>query len=269
MQKLKTKEFWVSLVMCLIGVLGIILMVKHIFDWAGFGPIVEDDPGSIYQSGEVTRWSNLLYFTNITLFIFCIYTILNFVGVLFDIKKLKNFLNNPYVLLFIGINQFLVLFVFTLMAAVFGLNIDGEWLKFPINRHNFAASIFKHYVLTITAVVYVFTKKPRKKVSFKKCLWFLLYPVVYAVIVKVCGLVCFDFEWYPYPFFGTKPLWYNIFHTLDKFNFTYALLMVMACILVIAGVYILFTYLACFVYNRLAEKEKVAFDSTGESYVKD
>lgn len=256
MQKLKTKEFWLSLCMFALGILGIILMAKHISDWAGFGPISETDPGSIYQSGEITRWSNFLYFTNITLFIFCVYTILYFIGFLFDIKKLSSFLKNPYVLLFIGINQFLVLLVFSLMAAVFGLNVNAEWLKFPINRHNFAASLFKHYGLTIAAMVFVAVQKPRKKVSFKKCLWFLAYPIGYAIIVKICGLICFDFEWYPYPFFGTKPLWYNIFHTLDNYNFTYALLMVVGCFVVIAGLYILITYLACLLYNALAGRDK-------------
>lgn len=255
MQKLKTKEFWLSLFMCGLGILGIALMVKYAVDWGGWGPVWETDPNMMYISNDIAgRGCSFLMFTNITLYIFCFYTILNFISVLFDIKKLKNFLKNPYVLLFIAVNQFLVLLVFTIMAAVFGMDLSSEVLKEPFNRHNIAASFFKHYVLTIAAIVFAFVQKPRKKVSFKKCLWFLAYPIAYAIVVKICGNVCFPYEWYPYPFFGPKHLWYNLFHNFDNYNHAYAILMVIGCIVAIAGLYVLITYLMCLVYNKIVKR---------------
>ncbi len=259
MLKTRIKEILLSFFMCLLGVLGIAIMAKYVADWTGWGPVWESDPNTIYLSNDISaRFSSCLYFTNITLFIFCVYTILNFISVLFNIKKLREFLHNPYVLLFIGINQFLVLLVYTLMIIVFGVDVSPEILSIPGNRHNFAASLFKHYVLTVVAVVFVLCQKPRKKVSFKKCLWFLAYPITYAILVKILGNTCFLYEWYPYPFFGPKHMWYNLFHNFDTYNKTYAILMVMACILVIAGLYVLITYLFCLLYNKLAKKDEAA-----------
>lgn len=255
MQKAKVKEFFLSLFMCMLGILGIAIMVKYIADWTGWGPVWETDPNTKYLSNDISaRFSSCLYFTNITLFIFCIYTILNFISVLFNIEKLKSFLRNPYVLLFIGVNQLLVMLVYTLMIIVFGVDVSTEILSIPGNRHNFAASLFKHYVLTIAAVVFVMMQKPRKKVNFKKCLWFLAYPIGYAILVKILGKTCFVYEWYPYPFFGVKHLWYNLFGSLENYNFTYSLLIIIACLLVIAGIYILLLWLASRLYNKLASR---------------
>ena len=78
---LKSKDFYLALFFACIGVLGIWILAKHIHDWTGNADFWLPENFNPYDLTEaVHRWSHAVYFTNITLFLFCILTFLNLIA---------------------------------------------------------------------------------------------------------------------------------------------------------------------------------------------
>ena len=252
---LKSKDFYLALFFACIGVLGIWIMAKHIQDWTGNADFWLPENFNPYDLTEaVSRWSHAVYFTNITLFLFCILTFLNLIAEIFNIQALKKIINNKYLLIGLAVNQVIVMIVFTALVFVTGFEIaPGKYTSGDL--HHIGTSLFKHYFITTASIVYVILKKPRD-LKFKNCLWLLAYPITYAIITKIVGMTCFAFEWYPYPFFGAKHLWFTLFHTMENFNLTYAILLVILSFLIIAGVYLLLFWLSCIIFKTRPKKAK-------------
>lgn len=255
MRKVKTREFWAALFFFLLAVLSIAIIVKHIADWGGDEDYLLHEPNDPYTLAEVaSRWTHLTYFTNLTLLLFCVWAIADFLFILLNLGLPRRAAENPYVILFLAVNQFIVLIAYTLFTLIFGFE-SFPYDRAPGNLHNFATSLLKHYFITTASVIYLFSKRPKSSVRFVKCLLFLLYPAVYAVIIKIVGMTCFSFEWYPYPFFGTRHLWIKLFGTLSNFNSVYAVMLVAGCLLAIAAAYVFITFVFCKIYNALYRRE--------------
>ena len=252
-QKKKLKELGIAILLFMFATLAVLLLIKQMTDFI-FNPRRWNDLVKIYiNDAAPTRWAYFSYYTNISLYIFCFYCFLNLFAVLFDIQKLKNFLKNPYLLMFIAINQFLVFVVYSGMFISYSKALAG-YRKLPIFYHRIAASFYKHYFMTLLSVFYCFCHARKQKISFKKCLLFLIFPVVYAIIIEIVGHTCYFVEWYPYPFFAPRAIWAATFRTFSNYNQTYAILMVVASFIAILGVFILAIFLCCLIFNKICDR---------------
>ena len=249
MQKIKTKEFWVGIIAFLIGIVGIAVVIMQIC-YINPNHIVFSSQEESYVIDAVPhRLSYLTYFTNLTLLLFCIYAVIKFIAILFGLIKLKNALNNVYLLMFLAVNEILVFIIYLAITILSGFSLF-KYAPTPHNLHDIGTSMFKHFFVTIFAVVYCFCliRKDSKKIEMKKCLWFLLYPAIYYLIVQIIGRTCYEFKWFPYPFFATDQIWLTIYGTLSNFNYTKAFFILFGIDLVIVAAYILeifISYLIC------------------------
>ena len=196
----------------------------------------------------VSPWADFAFFTYISLILFCIWAILRFVAILFNLKKLIKFADNSYVVLFVCLNQFIVLLLYTAMQLVSGQNF-GYYASDAYAIKSFVTNLIVHYLFTSAAVVYFFIHE-HGKIEFKKCLLFLPFIAVYGVTVKLTGMYCYVFEWYPYPFFSAESMWFNLFGSLQDFNKTHAILMIVLAISIIVVVYLTLIFWATKYVNK-------------------
>ena len=257
MQKLKTKEFWVAVFAFLIGVVGIALIVMQVCYVGSYEAEYISQEEAYTVDTVPNGYAYLTYYTNITLLLFCIYAVVKFVAVLFNLEKLKKLLNNRYLLLFLALNELIVLVVYTAMMFVFNFSMF-KYEPTPHNMHDFGSSMFKHFFVTIFAVVYCFCilKKEPKRVEMKKCLWFALYPLCYFIMAQIVGRTCYKYYWFPYPFFATEQIWLTFFGTLKTFNFKKAMLLLLACDVVILAMYFLAMLFCIFICRKLQKNDR-------------
>ncbi len=257
MQKLKTKEFWIGLLAFVIGLVGIAVVIMQICNVNRVGSKFWSQAEAYTGDAVPSGYSYLTYYTNITLLLFCFYAIVKFVAILCDIKKLKEGLNNRYLLMFLAVNELLVMIVYVTMMFVFNFQ-TFKYAPTPHNFHDIGVSMYKHFFVTIFAAVYCFSliKKDKKRVELKKCLWFILYPVFYYILVQIIGRTCYEYDWFPYPFFATKQIWLNLFGSLDSFNFSKAFGLLFACGVVILTIYILAIVICCAICRRLQQNQR-------------
>jgi len=83
----------------------------------------------------------------------------------------------------------------TITGIVYSLLLSGleDSLQTPIPWVNFVL----HYLFPFVAFADWFIDRPAHKVTFKKSLWWLVFPVLYLVYSLVRGPLV---NWYPYPF---------------------------------------------------------------------
>ena len=249
---LKEKRFWVAFVYFCIAIAAIVIFICRICEWSWQEWFYTPKYFNPYTTvNVVSRWADFAYFTYISQILFCIWAIIRFIAILFNLKKLTKFANNSYVVLFVCLNQFVVLLLYTLMQLVPGQNF-GYYASDAYAIKSFVLNLVTHYFITTAAAVYFFIHK-HNEIKFKKCLLFLPVFALYGIIVKVTGMYCYVFEWYPYPIFSADSMWFNIFGTLQNFNKTYAILMIAVAISSILALYILLLFLAAKYINKRAK----------------
>ena len=246
------KTFWCAFVYFCIAVVAIGLFIYRICTWTWQDWFFKPQYFNPYTVvNVVSRWADFAYLTYIAQLLFCIWAILRFFAVAFDSQRLLKFTNNSYVVLFVCINQFFVMVAYTLTQLIPGQNF-GFYATDAYAIWSFTTNILTHYGFTTAAIVYFFLHE-HNKIQFRKTLLFLPFFAVYAVIVKVTGMYCYVFEWYPYPFFSAESIWFNMFGTLDNFNATYANLIIALAIALVFAIYVLFLFLASKYVNKKAK----------------
>lgn len=249
---LQDKTFWVAFVYFCIAVVSIGLFIYRICDWTWQEWFFKPQYFNPYTVvNVVSRWADFAYLTYISQLMFCIWAILRFCAVAFGSQRLSNFTDNSYVVTFVCVNQFFVLVAYTLSQFVTGQNF-GLYATDAYAIKSFVLNIFTHYLITSAAVAYFFIHR-HNKIQFRKTLLVMPFFVVYGIVVKLTGMYCYVFEWYPYPFFSAESTWFNVFGTLDNFNKTYAVLLIVAAIALIFAMYVLFLFLATKYVNKKAK----------------
>ncbi len=242
-QKATKREDVFTIILFLTSCLGIAIFVEHI---AGYEYQEWFYKNGIYNPytnvNVVSRWADFSFFTYISLILFCLFGILKFIAYIFKIAKMNKIVNNSYLVFSLCLNQFIVILLYTLSQIVFK-GTFGWWDHSPRSYHSLGTNLTVHYFITIVAIIYFFIHK-FDKIEFKKCLYFLIFFLIYGIIVKITGMYCYTFEWYPYPIFSKKALWHALFGTFENYNSVLAFVMLMFTIALIIGIYLLFTFLA-------------------------
>ncbi len=248
-QKITKIEYVFNIILFLTSCLGLAIFVEHIAGYeyqAWFYANGIHDPYT--NVNVVSRWADFSFFTYISLILFCVWGIFKFIACVFKLEKLNKVINNSYLVLFICLNQFIVLILYTISQIAFKGNF-GWYGPYPGSYHSMGTSLVLHYFVTTVAIVYFFIHK-FDKIEFKKCLYFLIFFVVYGIIVKVTGMYCYTFEWYPYPIFSKKALWHALFWSFDNYNDALAVVLLIVTLALILAIYLLFTFLATKYINR-------------------
>lgn len=246
---LKNKDFWIAFIYFCIAVSAIVLFVYRLCEWTWpewFYTPLHFNPYTTVNM--VSRWANFAFLTFISQLLFCCWAIVRFVAILFNLKHLTKFTNNSYIVLFVCLNQFIVLVLYTLTQIAPGQNF-GYYGSDPYAIKSFVLNLLNHYFFTSVAVVYFFIHK-HNRIEFKRCLLFFPFYVLYGIIVKITGMYCYSFEWYPYPIFSVQSMWYNIFGTLQNFNKTYSILLILLTVSIIVGIYVLLIFLSTKYVNK-------------------
>ncbi len=252
--KMNKLEFVFTIILFLTSCLGLAILIEHI---AGYEYQEWFYKNGIYDPytnvNVVSRWADFSFFTYISLILFCFFGIFKFIACTFKVKKLNRIVNNSYLVFFICLNQFIVLLLYTISQIAFK-GTFGWWDHSPSSYHSLGTNLVVHYFITIVAIIYFFVHK-FDRIEFKKCLYFLIFFLIYGVIVKITGMYCYSFEWYPYPIFSKKALWHALFGNFDNYNAILAFILLLVAIILIVGIYLLFTLLAI-KYIKLKRKDK-------------
>ncbi len=242
-RKIKKREYVLTVILFLISCFGLAIVAEHIAGYEYQEWFFKNGIHDPYTNvNVVSRWADFSFFTYLSLILFCLFGILKFVACIFKTEKLNRIVNNSYFVFFICLNQFIVLLLYTISQIVFKGNF-GWGGHSPRAYHSFGTNLVTHYFFTTVAIIYFFIHK-FDKIEFKKCLYFLIFFPVYGTIVKLTGMYCYTFEWYPYPIFSKKAIWHAFFGTLENYRSIPAFFMLIITIAIIIGIYILFMLLA-------------------------
>lgn len=200
----------------------------------------------------VSRWADFAYFTYISLILFCIYGILRAIASMCKIQKLKKFVFSDRVIVFVCLNQFIVMLLYTVFELAFGGKF-GWYGNYPKSWYSLITNIIVHYFITSAAVVYFFMHD-FGHMQLRKCLPMAGFLVLYAAIVKVTGMTCYSFEWYPYPIFSAKSMWHYLFGEWVDYNAALAISITISVDIVLFFAYILLLFGAVRYANRNAAK---------------
>lgn len=86
-----------------------------------------------------------------------------------------------------------VTFYALVVGTVFSVLLSGYEVLTAVPWDN----IVLHYVIPIAVIVDFLIDRPGQRISFKTGLWWLAYPIAYAVYSLIRGSAV---NWYPYPF---------------------------------------------------------------------
>lgn len=203
----------------------------------------------------VSRWANFSFFTYWSLIIFSLWGIFKFIATIFKIEKLQRIVNNSYLVLFVCLNQAIVMILYT----VYQLAFDGSFSyygPYPRSYHSLGTNLTVHYVITIIAIVYFFFHK-FEKIQFKKCLIFLVFLVIYGTLVKITGMYCYSFDWYPYPIFSREAIWHTIFGNFNNYHPILALVILIFVLILLIAIYLLCVFLATKFINYKVSKHQL------------
>lgn len=252
---MKKKEILISSVLLCFSVLGLALFIDHIVRFVPADYFYKDGvPLDPYTNvNVVSRWANFSYFTYLSLIMFCLFGIAKFFSTIFGhkIDRLKRITDSPYVIIFVCVNQFFVLIVYTASEIAFGGKFGWYGNNFG-SIYSLVTNLIIHYLITSVAIIYFFTVKA--KVTPKYCLWYAAFFVVYGIAVKITGMYCYRFEWYPYPFFSAEGLWHKIF-VGKEYNEVAAVILDIAVIAIIAAIYAVTVFAACKIISKNARPD--------------
>lgn len=95
-----------------------------------------------------------------------------------------------------------VTFYALVVGTVFSVLLSGYEVLTAVAWDN----IVLHYIIPIAVVIDFLIDRPGQKISFKTGLWWLAYPLAYAVYSLVRGHMV---NWYPYPFLNPETHGYS------------------------------------------------------------
>ena len=211
---------------------------------------VPKDPFTVIN--VVSRWANFSFVTYLSLIIFSVYGIMNFIAEITHCEKLLRITQNDYLVLFICVNQIFVLLGYTFFQLAFNGDF-GYYAHSLAGAISLVTNLIVHYVITSVAIIWFFVRK-FGKIKFGKCFFFLIFYLVYGLAVKFTGMYCYSFEWYPYPIFSSRHLWYYMFGSLNNYNPILATSLVIIFIILILIAYMFLTYVCTLYINKKAKK---------------
>lgn len=199
---------WYSYFLLIIGILGLIIFFERIIAFSGHEYFYLQNPGIEKYVGVnvVSRWADLSFFTYHTLIFFSVFCILQFIGNIFKIKKINDFIYRKDVLNFITTNYVITCFCYTLFELLSGNPTFGLYANVPHAWHSFGTNIIVHYVFFCFAIINFLVIKSNNKFSKKSYLYITLYLLIYFLVVKLTGMYCYRIIWYPYPIFDSESL---------------------------------------------------------------
>lgn len=198
-------DYIFSMIILFVSCLGLAIFIEHLLGYQYQEWFYENGIYDPYTNvNVVSRWADFSFFTYISLIIFCLWGIVRFISIVFRLERLYKIVNNSYLILFICLNQFNVCLLYTISQVAFK-GTFGWWDNSPRSLHSLGTNIAVHYFITAIGIVY-FLIHNFEKVKFKKCLLFLIFFTIYGIIVKIAGMHCYVFEWYPYPIFTKDAL---------------------------------------------------------------
>lgn len=244
-RSIERKSEIVSLIYFIFALGGLALFLRLFLGYNGPGyyyhPVTEGEMG---LKNAVGRISIFTYFSYLSLFINSIWGILLFFSTAIGSKKAFDVLNDKYLLTFVTLNQIVTMVVYLATQCFvpypFGitkLDLSGFF--------SFLIGFYIHFVMPITMIIYYFFFAKPKNLQLKKCLWLLVFPLVYALIVKFLGEIVYKIEWYPYPVFSVEAIWNLLFKTTASLNVPLAVTLICLCCVFVAVVYFLLVFLMC------------------------
>lgn len=199
---------WYSYFLLLIGILGILIFMDYMISFTEHDYFYIQNPGVEKYVGVnvVSRWANFCFFTYHTLIIFSGFCILQFIGNIFKIEKLNNFLYRKDVLTFITTNYIITSFCYTIFELTSG-NINFGLYANTLNAwYSFITNIIVHYLFFFIALINYLYIKTNNNFSKKSYLYISIYLLLYFITVKLTGMYCYKIIWYPYPIFDSDAL---------------------------------------------------------------
>ena len=224
-------------ILILLGVLGLALFVWVMLDYNQVSDsyFKKFEAGTIYHTRNVVSpWANFLFFTNQTLIIFSLWSILAGISKIVKNSEYSEIICNVNVVSFVFANCVITTLLYTIMEAfgpcefgLYELSLEA-WL-------NFIRNILIHYVLTIVMAV-IFSKMKCSGRKDKKIIWFALtYFFSFYTIARLIGKFCFKYEWYPYLFFHSKSVWQAL--NLGPYNQVFAIILMILIIMAVVALY--------------------------------
>lgn len=239
---------WYSYFLLLIGILGILIFMDYMISFTEHDYFYIQNPGIAKYVGVnvVSRWANLSFFTYHTLIIFSFFCILQFIGNIFKIKKINNFLYRKDVLTFITTNYVITSLCYTIFELTSGNPNFGLYANTLNAWHSFITNMIVHYFFFFIALINYLYIKANNTFSKKSYLYITIYLLVYFITVKLTGMYCYKIIWYPYPIFDSESL-SSMMGLINIDNFFSLVFMIIVNITIYLLYFLVFNLLKCLI----------------------